>query len=1619
QNSTHSAFPTYNKDQMTMYNAIISAVQNKIVTNGNFDFIIPNGTAVQNSRTSLLGDTTTRDGYHMSNDYGRYLTGLAFVKTVTGLDISGVKYAPSGVDGEEKAIAIESVNNACAKPFEVTKSAYTNEIPEDFTGEGYILLEYERYVGAYWQPQREGRYNELHYDMTNSNKYFATPRFTKDELPVGSIIVLESGWKYRPDGWVKDELQTGTRESNTTKAVVEVTEEWWGDYTLRAFNVSKVAMTSLLDVPEAEIRAAFKIYVPKEAKTVKQLVDGFDAVSSIQPGDSRLYDAHNTVSPLIFENLKLFENTAITGINLFVTGTIVDNGDTNANDPEIDDNTEYTFDISVIDSSSVKVGGKYSIKKTYTLTVKGSEIKKNDWNTFDVSHLGITVEEGETLGFGSGSSTLEFFYLGKNITSKLNYFGHNTTTGDTTLRLRTTSNLPIGVEGYSTKEPEIEDPKALKGKTLSVLGASISTYAGVSNGAAADTTNSTIRNNAKYYPNNTVKDVALNDTWWNQLASDMDLRLLVNNSWSGGAILLERAGTVGAYVDRCVQLHDNTGENAGEEPDIIVIQKGFNDFSYGKSTLGAGQVIDYDALILENGYGTPKTTMEATVIMLDKITKRYPNAEIYMFTHFKRVGQSSSDTALMEKLNKSIEEVCEKFGVNVVDLYSVLGPVEFVGDGSLHPNRLGMDVMTEAVKRSLVTNTAYEVETHIVSFELDGVTADYGDDKIVVSGKSFSANLASERDMLEVSVTMDGRDITSSAYKNGRVDIESVTGDVVINAKSTHEPQNYRWEFNGTDLAAVTGENTLTKNAGTTTNGVFDKTRYALEKSVYLLHNEPWTVEWKSEGTFKNTSGSGARVFTTDDVNANYNARYIFKSNVDWLIAMGEKNTTGSHNYGIALADYGIDGSVPHTYRLENRIAADGSNMVWLYVDGKEIGSLTNYYVGTTDKNTTSDWLSGKDFVFPYMGTDSHGFTNAKIDYIAVWEAGKPEISDFTGKTISILGDSISTYAGISNNTAYNSTIGENAVYYSEGDLGGFEQTWWQQAIDALGMELCVNNSWSGSTVLHTRSGTVGAYVDRAVQLHNDKTGEIPDVIAVFMGTNDYSYYQSKLGTADIDYSVLIKENADGSFAYANPTNTCEAYAIMLHKMVNRYPDAEIYCMGLLPRRNPDYDGKDVVPAPTEFNAQLKKVIEHFGCIYVDIESPISAEGAEFDKYIGDKRVHPNAAGMDKMTEALLSTMLGEKTAIYGIEYDMQNANPDTSAAAVIGGKEFFANISAAKDCNNLSVTVTMGGKDITAEVCKDGKISISSVTGDIIISAVAERPAKDFRWEFDGTNLVSVSADENKLTKLGGTTENGILKNTYYSLEEAVMLYHNKEWTVEFKASGSWSGMLFSSEKSSAADGNAYMFKTTTTSGLVAFGERYSSQYHNYGVPLTAIGVDTTKEHTYRIENRVAPDGTNMAYLFVDGTEYGAMNEYYINGSENQNKKIDWISGKDFVFSYIGAASHTINNCELDYIAVWENAEKSQPISMQYDDRMDISGKTVEIVDSGESVVAVEENYLRATGVGTAKVRIDGVLYAVTVEKAKINIVTIMGQSNAGNHFANATSDVVCPPGTAYWWKN
>lgn len=124
QDSGHANFNLYNHDQMTMYNAIIDAVQTKVVPNERFKFIVPNGTAVQNARTSYIGDNLCRDIYcHLTYDFGRYIAGLTIVATVAQVDISSVMYSPN-LNDIQRAIAIESATNAILNPFRITESRY-------------------------------------------------------------------------------------------------------------------------------------------------------------------------------------------------------------------------------------------------------------------------------------------------------------------------------------------------------------------------------------------------------------------------------------------------------------------------------------------------------------------------------------------------------------------------------------------------------------------------------------------------------------------------------------------------------------------------------------------------------------------------------------------------------------------------------------------------------------------------------------------------------------------------------------------------------------------------------------------------------------------------------------------------------------------------------------------------------------------------------------------------------------------------------------------------------------------------------------------------------------------------------------------------------------------------------------------------------------------------------------------------------------------------------------------------------------------------------------------------------------------------------------------------------
>ena len=115
---------------LSMYNGIVSAVNEKILTNDKIDYVIPVGTAIQNARgTSVTLNAIMRNN-HLGYGLGRYIAGLTFIKTLTGMSIDNISYAPTAdteghtiiISDYEKQVAIESANNAVTNPYSVTAS---------------------------------------------------------------------------------------------------------------------------------------------------------------------------------------------------------------------------------------------------------------------------------------------------------------------------------------------------------------------------------------------------------------------------------------------------------------------------------------------------------------------------------------------------------------------------------------------------------------------------------------------------------------------------------------------------------------------------------------------------------------------------------------------------------------------------------------------------------------------------------------------------------------------------------------------------------------------------------------------------------------------------------------------------------------------------------------------------------------------------------------------------------------------------------------------------------------------------------------------------------------------------------------------------------------------------------------------------------------------------------------------------------------------------------------------------------------------------------------------------------------------------------------------------------
>lgn len=99
----------------------------------------------------------------------------------------------------------------------------------------------------------------------------------------------------------------------------------------------------------------------------------------------------------------------------------------------------------------------------------------------------------------------------------------------------------------------------------------------------------------------------------------------------------------------------------------------------------------------------------------------------------------------------------------------------------------------------------------------------------------------------------------------------------------------------------------------------------------------------------------------------------------------------------------------------------------------------------------------------------------------------------------------------------------------------------------------------------------------------------------------------------------------------------------------------------------------------------------------------------------GEKAIHSihYGAGYDR------SVSYGGEV-YYTVSYALTSVDSSSAVASVKGGEAYTTTLSTAENYTIQSVTVTMGGVDITSSAYSGGVISIAEVTGDIVITAVA-----------------------------------------------------------------------------------------------------------------------------------------------------------------------------------------------------------------------------------------------------------------------------------------------------------
>lgn len=320
-----------------------------------------------------------------------------------------------------------------------------------------------------------------------------------------------------------------------------------------------------------------------------------------------------------------------------------------------------------------------------------------------------------------------------------------------------------------------------------------------------------------------------------------------------------------------------------------------------------------------------------------------------------------------------------------------------------------------------------------------------------------------------------------------------------------------------------------------------------------------------------------------------------------------------------------------------------------------------------------------------------------------------------------------------------------------------------------------------------------------------DNCSEQFDLITVMLGTNNQGY-NCAIGSLNDSYYTAGTYDSNSSF-YAQTQ-------LMIEKLKTKYPKSVIIFLTPIKRTGVGGDAQY-----NDDNGYFKKLFttekyrdviidccNYYSIPYIDLYNTIDPR-TETNRTLyftsATDGTHPNDLGHALFLAPVIKDSIEEHAPYYFNNWDtggsdipdipvppntytitnnLTNVTNSNTATSVNKNSSYTATLIADTDYILGNVTVTMGNTDVTSTVYSNGNINITSVTGNIVITAVATKTptVTGLIHSYDAANLTLGATTLEDLTNnfdldCEAVTESDVNNNYYVCNQSSKKIFKNR----------------------------------------------------------------------------------------------------------------------------------------------------------------------------------------------------------------------------------------------------